>query len=195
MSDRIRLDHACQTGSHPFIDRGLDAYSTPPVAVEALLTVESLPHRIWECAAGRGNIARFLRDRGHSVIASDIVHYDFPLDFEADFLSQRRAPAGTELILSNAPYRYCAEFVDHGLTLCSRVILLCRLAFLESECRSRILDTGTLAAVHVFKKRLPMMHREGWTGRRASNAMPFAWFVWDRNHAGPAVIERICWEV
>jgi hypothetical protein len=71
--------------------------------------------------------------------------------------------------------------------------MLCRLAFLEIECRTRILDTGTLAAVHVFKKRLPMMHREGWTGRRASRAMPFAWFVWDRNHDGPAVIDRICW--
>jgi hypothetical protein len=192
---KAKLDHACQTGRHSFVDRGLDAYSTPPVAVEALLKVESLPHRIWECAAGRGNIARTLRDHGHSVIASDIVHYDFPLDFEADFLQQVRAPAETEMILSNAPFRYCAEFVDRALTLCPRVIMLCRLAFLESECRSPILDTGMLAAVHVFKKRLPMMHREGWTGPRASSAMPFAWFVWNRNHAGPAIVDRISWEV
>jgi hypothetical protein len=189
-----KLDPACQNGQHPLIDRGNDCYSTPAVAVEALLTVESLPYHIWEPAAGRGNIVCALRDAGHAVIASDIWYYNFTLDFEADFLDQVRAPAGTELILTNPPYRYATEFVDHALTLCPRVIMLCRLAFLESECRTRILDTGTLAAVHVFKKRLPMMHREGWTGRRASNAMPFAWFVWNRNHAGPTTVDRISWE-
>jgi hypothetical protein len=189
----MALDHSCQSGSHPLIDRGYDCYSTPAVAIEALLKVESLPHYIWEPAAGRGNIVVALRDADYSVIASDIWHYDFPLDFEADFLDQVRAPADTELILTNPPYRFATEFVDHALTLCPRVIMLCRLAFLESEVRTRILDAGTLTAVHVFKKRLPMMHREGWAGKRASSAMPFAWFVWDRNHCGPATVDRICW--
>ena len=187
------LNYSAQSGRHPLVDRGHDAYSTPPVAVEALLKVESLPHRIWEPAAGRGAIVRTLRSAGHIVIASDILHYDFPLDFEGDFLEQVRPPAGTELIMTNPPYRLATEFVDHALTLCPRVIMLCRLAFLESERRSRILDTGTLAAVHVFKRRLPMMHRESWTGPRASSAMPFAWFVWWRDHNGRAVVDRIDW--
>jgi hypothetical protein len=51
-----------------------------------------------------------------------------------------------------------------------------------------------LAAVHVFKNRLPMMHRDGWAGPRASSAIPLAWFVWNRNHRGPAAIDRISWE-
>jgi hypothetical protein len=190
----VPLDHSCQTGQHPFLDRGHDAYSTPPIAIEALLKVEALPYCIWEPAAGRGAIVRVLRDAGHMVTASDIIHYDFSLDFESDFFDQVRPPAGTELILTNPPYRLATEFVDHALMLCPRVIMLCRLAFLESERRYRILDTGTLAAVHVFKRRLPMMHREGWTGTRASSAMPFAWFVRDRNHVGPATVDRISWE-
>jgi hypothetical protein len=190
----MALDHACQSGRHPFADRGHDCYSTPPVAVDALLTVEALPYRIWEPAAGRGAITRTLRDAGHRVIASDIIHYDFPLNFEADFLEQTRAPVGTELILTNPPFRHAAAFVDKALTLCPRVIMLARLAFLESEARSPILDTGMLAAVHVFKRRLPMMHRDGWTGPRASSALPFAWFVWHRHHFGPAVVDRISWE-
>ena len=99
------LDHSCQTGQHSFLDRGHDAYSTPPVAVEALLTVEALPYHIWECAAGRGNIVRTLREAGHKVIASDILHYDFPLDFEGDFLDQVRAPTGTELILNKPAFQ------------------------------------------------------------------------------------------
>src|SRR5262245_47430653 len=52
---------------------------------------------------------------------------------------------------------------------------------------------GRLARVHVFRSRLPMMHRAGWSGPRASSAIAFAWFVWDRDHAGPAELHRISW--
>jgi hypothetical protein len=192
----MTLDHATQSGRHTNAARGRDLYETPQVAVGALLQAALLPRRIWEPAAGRGAIVRVLRDAGRDVVASDVLHYDFPLDFEADFLTEMRAPAGTELILTNPPYRLGTEFVDHALTLCPRVIMLCRLAFLESEGRCGILDTGTLDHVLIFKRRLPMMHRDGWSGPRASSAMPFAWFIWDRNrdHDEPATLERITWE-
>ena len=72
--------------------------------------------------------------------------------------------------------------------------MLTGLAFLESERRSRILDGGKLARVHVFRNRLPMMHRHGWTGNRTPSSTAFAWFVWDIGHSGPATIDRISWE-
>jgi len=128
------------------------------------------------------------------VIASDIAHYDFPLDFEADFLTQVRAPIGVELILSNPPYKLAADFVRHALKLCPRVVMLLRLAFIESTGRTDILDSGQLARVYPFRNRLPMMHRDGWAGPRASSAIPFAWFVWDAAHSGDAVLHRISWE-
>ena len=58
----------------------------------------------------RGAIVRVLRDAGHAVIASDIHLYDFPLHFTQDFLATTKAPEGTEMILTNPPYRYAAEF-------------------------------------------------------------------------------------
>ena len=54
------------------------------------------------------------------------------------------------------------KFVTHALELVPRVVMLARLAFLESERRSAILDGGKLARVHVFKQRLPFMHRDNW---------------------------------
>jgi hypothetical protein len=69
-----------------------------------------------------------------------------------------------------------------------------RLAFLESERRCGILEGRGLARVHVFRKRLPMMHRLGWEGRKANSGMAFAWFVWDRDHRGPTSVDRISWE-
>ena len=110
-----------------------------------------------------------------------------------DFLLERTAPTGVEAIVTNSPYKLAAEFVAHALDLCPRVVMLLRLAFLESERRSGILDGGQLARVHVFRNRLPMMHRSGWAGPKASSAIAFGWFVFDRNHQGPTVMDRISW--
>jgi hypothetical protein len=71
--------------------------------------------------------------------------------------------------------------------------VLCRLTFLESEERTPIID-GPLTRVHLFKRRLPMMHRRGWDGPKASSQVPYAWFVFERGHTGPALLDRIDWK-
>jgi hypothetical protein len=132
-----------------------------------------------------------LRDHGHAVVTSDIADYGFPLDFVADFLTTTAMPTGCEVILTNPPYQIADQFTRHALDLAPRVYLLLRLAFLESVRRTDVLEWRGLARIHVFRNRIPMMHRDGWTGPRASSAMPFAWFVWDRDHRGPPTIHRI----
>jgi hypothetical protein len=183
--------HATQPGTHSHADRGADLYETPACAVEALLLAEQLSHRIWEPAAGRGAIAHVLRDHGHTVVASDLIDYGFPLDFVADFLSQTIAPSGCECVLTNPPFKIADAFIAHALDLCPRVIVLARLALLESTRRTEILEQRGLARLHVFRERLPMMHRDGWAGPRATSSMPFAWFVWERGHVAPIVVDRI----
>jgi hypothetical protein len=189
------LNHSTsQSGQHTYAERQNDLYETPACATKALLRVETLPRRVWEPAAGRGAIVKVLRNAGHTVIASDIVNYDFQLDFVADFLTVSKAPAGVQAICTNGPFRIITEFTEHALDLVPRVYLLCRLAFLESEKRRDILEHRGLARVHVFSNRLPMLHRDGWPGPRASNAIAFAWFYWDRNHRDRPTINWISWE-
>jgi hypothetical protein len=184
-------NHAVQSGSHSQADRGFDLYSTPPCAVRALLQAEQLPPRIWEPAAGRGAIVQVLRDHGHAVIASDMVDYGFPLHFVGDLLAQTTAPIGTAAIVTNPPFKIVDRFIAHALDLCPRVIVLARLALLESVRRTEILERRGLARLHVFRDRLPMMHRDGWTGPKARSATAYAWFCWDRSHTGPIVVDRI----
>jgi hypothetical protein len=188
------LDHSCQVQRHPHAERGRDLYSTPAVAVEALLRVEKLPHTIWEPAAGRGAIVNVLRSAGHEVVASDIYDYGFPLHFTGNFLEAIDLPTGAETIITNPPYKHAEAFVERALELAPLVIMLLRLAFLESERRCSILENCGLARVHVFRKRLPMFHRDGWTGPKANSGMAFCWMVWDCTHHGPTVIDRISWE-
>jgi hypothetical protein len=192
------LDMSSQSRRHPLADRGGDLYETPAVAVEALLHVEPIPHRIWEPACGHGNIVKVLRAAGREVVATDLVNYGEPITppgyYGVDFLMERRAPEGCEAIVTNPPFMLAEQFVAHALEITPLVVMLLRLAFLESERRCHILENRGLARVHVFRKRLPMMHRDQWAGRKASSGMAFAWFVWRRDHAGPTIINRISWE-
>lgn len=180
----------------PLADRKNDLYESPPEAVKALLKAEVLPETIWEPACGPGSIVRVLRAAGHQVYATDLVDYASPDQDNHgwDFLSERQLPIGVQAIVTNPPFKNASEFVLHALDLCPRVVMLLRLAFLESTKRAPILDGGHLARVHVFRNRLPMMHRDGWTGPKVSNPTAFAWFVWDRNHSGPTELHRLSWE-
>jgi hypothetical protein len=181
----MTLLHAAQSGQHPHAVRGAELYETPACATEALLRVERLDHWVWEPCAGRGAIATVLRDHGYAVVASDLIRYDgFDLHFTADFLAQTKAPTDCMSVVTNPPFRLINEFIAHALGLVSRVIVLARLALLESERRASLFDGGHLTRVHVFRRRLPMLHREGWAGPRATSAICFAWFVF---YAQPTV--------
>jgi len=117
-----------------------------------LLRVETLPHRIWEPAAGRGAIVKILRKHGHDVTASDIVAYDgFRLDLTADIFTLSKAPTGVRALVTNPPYQ-CA-----ALDLVPQVFLLLRLAFLESVGRTRsyLLRFSEAPAVHLKKSQEP----------------------------------------
>jgi hypothetical protein len=80
--------------------------------------------------------------------------------------------------------------------------MLLRLSFYEAgtgkqykhQLRRRVLDEIPPARIHVFRLRLPMMHRAGWEGRKSNSGMAFGWFVWDRSHTGPTTIDRISWQ-
>ena len=83
----MSLTHAANPGRHPIAVREDDLYETPPVAVQALLRVESLPESIWEPACGPGSLLESC-DR---VYATDLVDYGCPNSASGvDFLMERR---------------------------------------------------------------------------------------------------------
>jgi hypothetical protein len=55
-------------------------------------------------------------------------------------------------IVTNPPYKLADQFVEHALTLCPRVIMLLRLAFLESRRRSDLIDGWLTGAGSCFPK-------------------------------------------
>jgi hypothetical protein len=185
---------------HPQKDRGLDFYQTPPQATLALLRAERLPHGIWEPHCGHGAIAEVLLDAGHAVFASDVEYRGYQHQARTgDFLKTGRVPRNVDGIVMNPPFATAAIHVRHALSMCPYVCALLRLTFLEAgnekteagRARLWCLDRGHLARVHVFTSRLPMMHREGWTGKIATSTTAYAWFVFDGDHTGPTTLHRI----
>jgi hypothetical protein len=192
----VRLRHAKG-------DRGLDFYQTPPEATRALLAHERLPHGLWEPHCGLGAIVEPLLDAGHAVFATDVEFRGYRHQSHAvDFLKTLRVPDNVEGIVMNPPYSEAAIHVQHALTICPYVVALLRLQFLEAgnqktdagRARLFCLDCGHLARVLVFRERLPLMHREGWTGNRSTNTVAFAWFIFDGDHNGQTTIHRISWK-
>jgi hypothetical protein len=170
--------------------RGDDFHETPLVAISALMSAETLPRTIWEPACGRGAIVTPLRDAGHLVTATDLVDRGCQdARSGVDFLMWLEDPPAVEGIVTNPPYKLAQAFCERATRYVPYVAMLLPLAFLESEVRQSWFRASTLAAVYVFSRRLPMMHRDGWTGPIASSNRAYAWFVWDeRNMRAEPVI-------
>jgi hypothetical protein len=181
-----------------FKDRGDDLYETPACATHALIRTGILDQFpiIFEPAAGRGAISRVLKAAGWTVVAHDLVDYegrDADINVGINFFEAKRLRS-LDAIVTNPPYRLADHFIRKGLELDAPVIVLLRLMALEGAGRSDIM--AHLRHVFVGIERLPMMHREGWTGSKLKvGAMPFAWFFFHpaKRHGDIFTMSRISW--
>lgn len=185
-----KAEHLMMVGARDAAADASDFYETPEVAIEALLAVERFPLRIWEPACGAGAITRVLERKGHEVRSEDL--YDHGMgNLPTDFFLRSRAPEGLDCIITNPPYSCATQFVDHACCLVEKSAFLLRLAFLEGQRRQQLFAQHRLSRVLVFSKRLPRMHRVGWTGPRSTSTIAFAWFVFNWDHVGNPQISWI----
>lgn len=184
-------------GSHSHTARGDDFYATPPEAVASLLAIECkwMPRStVWEPACGDGAIVLPLRAAGYTVSATDLVDRGCPDSRVLDFLGDDPLRSEFGSVITNPPFKLAREFVEVGLKHAPYVAMLLRLAFLEGNARRPWFQSSPLARVHVSSRRLPMMHRDGWTGPKAGSAVCHAWFVWDERHEGRPEIQWFDWK-
>jgi hypothetical protein len=209
------LRAAVGTDSATAAERGNNLYETPPEAMRTLLSFMRFSKRVLEPACGKGAISRMLEDAGYEVELADLVDYgtatkDGELQRVENFLQSALPAEGDRPdIVTNPPYGTDLNaFVAHALRAHRprRMALLLNLNFLcgfEDENRNYAMDECPPAQILVFKRRLPMMHRDGWDGPEASSRMNTAWFVWklrpqpDGTEAydGPTDMLRVDWKV
>ena len=102
---------------HPEEREPNDFYSTDPKAVRALMERLQIDKKtvIYECACGSGNISRELESMGYTVISTDLVNRGYGTP-GIDFLQVKTIPSNC-MILTNPPYKYTTEFIEHSISL------------------------------------------------------------------------------
>jgi hypothetical protein len=200
--------HAVGTKTATKEERGDDLYETPIEAMRTLLALESFGLNVLEPSVGRGAILRPLEEAGYEVAISDLVDRSITTQHGewqgvGDFLLSLAADGAFDLV-TNPPYGVANAYAAHALRTHTprKMALLLNLNFMcgfEDPDRCFVMDECPPSRIYVFTRRLPMMHRDNWTGNKASSQMNTAWFVWERNDDGsygsgsPQII-RVDWQ-
>lgn len=168
-----------------------DYYATPPEAVEALLSREHFSFYVWEPACGGGHISEVLKKHGHNVLSSDLV--DRGYGETADFLKTSVCPRNERDIVTNPPYSLAKEFAEHALDISEngvKVAMFLKLTFLEGAKRKSLFDKYPPKKIYVFRSRVDCW-KNGIEPEKASKAVCYAWFVWEKGFLGSPTIKWI----
>lgn len=178
-----------------------DFYASHPSAIDRLLKKVQLPHNIWECACGQGDLSKRLEQFGYNVVSTDIVDRGYG-ECGVDFLNTWEVPFEAPMnancaILTNPPYRYATEFVEHALQIAPYdampVFMLLKTTFLEGKKRYEMLyRKGYLQAIYQFTGRL-LCAKNGDFERMSEgggSAVSYAWYRFQRTRCDAP---RIYW--
>ena len=147
-----------------------DFYPTPAWVTEALLKHVTLRGPVWEACCGDGAIARVIENRGHQVVATDLVDHGFG-EPGIDFFACQEFPQGCSAMVTNPPYsdggirqagtsvsRGMLRFVRHALTLTERangqLALLVRFQWMAGQRASDLITSGPLDQVLTLTRRI-----------------------------------------
>lgn len=169
-----------------------DYYATEPKAVELLLEQEQFSACIWEPAAGEGHISEVLKANGYNVFSSDLIDRGYGqgnIDF-FDCVENERD------IITNPPYKYAKEFVEHALNISrdgTKIAMFLKLTFLESKKRRELFDKYPPQTVYVSSSRLQCAKNGDFETYKqgAGTAVAYAWYVWVKGQYAPTQIKWI----
>lgn len=164
-----------------------DFYATEPKAGELLMQVEDL-NNIWECACGEGHLSEVFKKYNKLSKSSDLIDrgYGEVLDFFK--LNEWNGD-----IVTNPPYKYAQEFVEHALKIIPdkrKVAMFLKIQFLESKGRKELFKINPPKVVYVSSSRLNCA-RNAKFEEFDSSAVAYCWFVWEKGFKGDTIIKWI----
>ena len=170
-----------------------DYYATDPNALTSLLRMKELPKVVYECACGAGHLAEVLVKHGHSVVATDLVSRGYGVG-GVDFLKVEKLPEDCNCILTNPPYKFTMEFIEHSLELLpegGEAIFLLNVNALSGKARyERFYKHGVLKEVFVFPRRIQCAKNGDFASQNGS-AVNYAWFVFRKGYLGKTHVRWI----
>ena len=167
-----------------------DYYATEPIAAELLLQIEPELNNIWECACGEGHLAKVFGRENKLKRASDIIYRGYG-EGNIDFFKEIAIWQGD--IVTNPPYKYAKEFVEHALKVIEsgrKVCMFLKLTFLEGKARKELFKKYPPKIVYVSSSRI-CCAKNGDFNSYPSSALAYAWFIWEKGYNGATIIKWI----
>ena len=172
-----------------------DFYATVPNTLEIFLQALKrdnleLNCRIWECACGKGHLSEILKKHGYITLNTDLIDRGYERS-GIDFLKTTGEWNGD--ILTNPPYKYAKEFVEHALELVengNHVVMLLKIQFLEGKDRRKLFDKYPPKYVYVNSGR-QTCYINGDMSKKMSSASCYCWFIWEKGFTGEPTIRWI----
>lgn len=165
-----------------------DYYATEPKALELLLDIEQFYPTVWECACGEGHLSEVLKARGYCVKSTDLIDRGYG-ESGIDFL-QIEGSYDCDII-TNPPYKYAKEFVEKALELVTighKVAMFLKIQFLAGKARRKMFEKYPPKYVYVSSSRLHCAMDGDFVKYAKSNAMTYAWFIWEKGFTGEPII-------
>lgn len=160
-------------------------YAEPAWAVDALLAAERFTGISYDPCCGGGTIPDAFERRGLRCDGADIVDRANGRFLVSDFFSEAPVTEFADNVVSNPPFTQLLPFIDRALLIADhKVVVLARLAFLETAARKQFFLTRPLARVLVFSKRVSMPPAARGIEAKGGT-VAFAWFVFSKDHRGP----------
>ena len=170
-----------------------DYYATEPKALELLLEKEQFSPYVWECACGEGHLSEVLKKHGYKVKSSDLYDRGYETTEMIDFLKTTKEDIKSDVsrdIITNPPYKYAKEFVEHALEISmdgTKVAMFLKLTFLESKARRELFEKHPPKVIYVASSRL-LCAKNGEFEKDSSKAVAYGWFIWEKGFKGEPVV-------
>ena len=168
-----------------------DYYATEPKAIHKLCAVEQFTDTVWECACGGGHMVQALRENDYKVYATDIVNRGgVVIDEVKDFFTAKHSPID---IITNPPYKFAKEFVEHALDIIEdgrKVAMFLKLTFLESKSRRALFEKYPPKRIWVFSERVQCAKNGDFETYKqgVGTAVAYAWFIWQKGYKGETTV-------
>lgn len=162
-----------------------DFYATQPIAAEWLIKLENLDDNIWECACGQGHLGKVFEEHGYNVLATDLIDRGYGQG-GVDFLKSDGLFIGD--IVTNPPYKYAQEFIEHALTLIPdgyKVCMFLKVQFLEGKARRELYENCPPRTVYISSSRIQC----GRNGEFKGSMVAYAWYVWEKGYKGDTILK------
>lgn len=163
-----------------------DFYATDPSAIEWLMKLEELSPNVWECACGQGHLAIPLIREGYNVRSTDLIDRGFGVG-GVDFLKISEPWNGD--IITNPPYKYALEFVEHALELVPngrKVCMFLKVQFLEGKNRRQLFKNTPPVRVWVSSSRIACLKN---AQQQGPSMIAYAWYIWEKGYHGDTVLK------